>query len=158
MPCLTDTTVWVDNTPETLFKQVTRFCVRNMEVFTEEMACGSLKLQNSLYLPLEICRELLNVIQEEKIDVDDKITNIFADLQNTRLSQVKIKNSSLTDVGLSCLLGHNLRSLSLNNCTKLTTETLEILNGCSDNLISLSLVESYQIFPHSLSSELLDED
>jgi len=145
-------TIWGENSPESLLKLTTRYCIKHKEVFTEKLPCGSLKLLDNLYLPLEICESLFDICQEEHLDIDDNFTNIFADFQNSKLRQLAICNSSVTDNGMRCLLGHNLKKISITNCVKLTTQTLEFINECSHNLISLSVDNTFQIFPDYLST------
>ena len=128
----TKNTIWVSNTPESLLKLVTRFCIRNKEVFTEKLSCGSLKLIDGLYLPLEICESLFEICHNEHINIDDNFTNMFADNQNTKLRQLTIRDSTVTDNGMRCLLAHNLKKISITNCVKLTTQTLEFINESSE--------------------------
>jgi len=151
-------TIWGENSPESLLKLTTRFCIEHNEVFTEKLVCGSRKLLEGLYLPWEICEALFEICSENHIDIDDNFTNIFADFQNSKLRQLTISNSSVTDNGMRCLLGHNLKKISINNCVKLTTKTLEFINECSDNLLSLSLDNSFQIFPDYLSTANPDSE
>jgi len=151
-------TIWVENSPESLLKLATRYCIKNKEVFTEQLPCGSLKLLDSLYLPLEICESLFQICHEEHIDIDDNFTNIFADSQNSKLRQLTICNASVSDNGMRCLLAHSLKKISVTNCVKLTTQTLEFINECSDNLISISVDNTFQIFPDYLSTANPDSE
>ena len=141
-------TVWVPNSPESLLKLASRYCLKHKEVFTEQLSCGSLKLlDHNSYLPLEICESLFQICHEEHIDIDDKFANIFADSQNSRLRQLTVSDSSVTDNGMRCLLAHNLRKISITSCVHLTARTLEFINEYSDNLISLSVDNISQMFP-----------
>ena len=151
-------TVWAENSPETLLKLTTRFCLKQPRVFTDQLPCGSLKLKDGLYLPLEISEALFTVCQEERIDIDDNFTNIFADFLYTRLGHLAISNCSLSDQGMRCLLGHGLKVISINNCLKLSTNSLEFINDNSDSLMSLHVENCYQIFPDYLSSISQDSE
>ena len=149
-------TVWSENSPETLLKLATRHCLHHREVFTTMLPNGSYQLRAGLYLPVEICESLFHICEQEHYgrNIDDNFTNIFSDTQNTRLSQVSLEGSQLSDHGMNCLLGHSLRKISINNCDRLTTKTLENINENSDNLICLNIENSYKIFPDFLSSKL----
>ena len=151
-------TIWVPNSPESLLKLATRYCVKHKETFTEQLPCGSLKLIDGQYLPFEICESLFQICHEEHITIDDKFINIFADSQNSKLRQLTISDSSATDEGMRCLLTHNLQKISITNCVHLTTQTLEFLNECSENLISLSVDNTSQIFPDCLSTANPDSE
>lgn len=154
----TKKTIWVPNSPETLLKLATRYCISHKEVFTEQLPCGSLKLLDGLYLPLEICESLFQICHEEHIDIDDNFTNIFADSQNSKLRQLTISDASVSDNGMRCLLAHNLKKISITNCVHLTTQSLEFINECSDNLISISVDNTFQIFPDCLSTASPDSE
>jgi len=157
-------TIWVKNSPSTLLKLAMQYCLYHKEVFTDTLPCGSFKLKDGLYLPVEICELLFNICIEENIIIDDNFTNIFADNQSTRLSHLTLNKSRLTDQGLRCLAIHNLKKIYINNCPNLSTRGLENINDNSDNLISLH-VENCELFPDYLSDlsaapgeEEFDED
>ena len=134
------------NSPESLMRLASRYCLKHKEVFTEQLPCGSLKLlDDGLYLPREICESLFQICHEEHINIDDKFTNIFADTQNSKLRQLTVSDSSVTDNGMRCLLAHNLRKISITDCVHLTTKTMEFIKEYSDNLVSLS-VNAFQFY------------
>ena len=145
----TSRTIWMPNSPESLMKLATRYCIKHKEVFTEQAPCGSLKLLNGLHLPLEICESLFQICHEEHINIDDNFANIFADTQNTKLRQLTVSDSSITDNGMRCLLAHNLQKISITNCGNLTPRTWEFINESSDNLISISVDNAFLIFVDS---------
>ena len=131
-------TIWEPNSPESLLKLTTRYCLKHKEVFAEQLPCGSLRLLDGLYLPLEICESLLQICREEHINIDDNFTNIFADTQNSKLRQLTVSDSSVTDNGIRCLLSHNLQKISITSRDHLTPRTVEFINENSDNLISIT--------------------
>merc|ERR1719402_2081425 len=59
---------------------------------------------------------------------------------------------------MRCLLAHNLKKISITSCGHLTTQTLEFINECSDNLISVSVDNTFQIFPDSFSTANPDSE
>jgi hypothetical protein len=84
--------------------------------------------------------------------------------QMARLKQLHLAHCPLTDRGMRGLLGQQLRAVSLFNCDRLTGATLESINQTSDNLVSLSIVNTVyveqhqQIFPVFLDSDNPEED
>ena len=93
-----------------------------------------------MHLPVELCEQLLTICHQEGIAIDDDFANIFADFQNSRLKQLSLANSPVTDQGMRCLLGHNLKAISLVNCVRLSRTTLDSINESSDNLVSLAVI------------------
>jgi len=158
--------IWRPNTPDTLLDLTTRFCLHNPHVFTEKLACGSLVLQDNLHLPVELCEQFLKICHQEGKIIDDDFANIFSDFQNSRLKQLSLVNSTVSDIGMKCLLGHNLKTISLMNCSRLTSQTLESINETSDTLVSLSIVDLaniensslHQVFPEYLDTDYPEED
>jgi Zyg-11 family protein len=65
--------------------------------------------------------------------------NIFKDTSRTPLKFVSLRNSSITDNGMSVLLKHNLISLSLWYCDKITTASWSALINNGKELKSLEL-------------------
>jgi len=153
--------IWKENSPDTLLDLATRFCLQNNHVFTKKSPWGSLKLQENLHLPVELCEQLLRICQQEGITVDDKFANIFSDFQNSRLKQLYLTNCPVTDIGMKWFLGHSLKKISLHNCSSLSRVTLESINQYSDNLVGLSIVNTSdppvelcpQIFPMYLDTD-----
>ena len=141
----TSRTIWMPNSPESLLKLASRYCIKHKEVFTEQTPRGSLKLLNGLHLPLEICESLFQICHEEHINIDDNFTNIFADTQNSKLRQLTLSDSSVTDNGIRCLLSHNLQKISITSCDHLTPRTVEFINENSDNLISISIDDTFEV-------------
>ena len=151
-------TVWVDNTPSSLLKITIQYCLQHKDVFTDTLPCGSLRLKEGLCLPGEICEAFFDVCADDAVIIDDKFSNIFADCQNTRISHLTVSNSSISDQGFKLLAGHNLKKVVLNNCSNLTTRSLESINDYSDNLLSLQVDNTDNLFPDYLSDISGDEE
>ena len=151
-------TVWVENTPPTLLNLTIRHCLRHLDVFTVTLSNGSLKLRDGLYLPSELSEAFLRVSLEENINIDDKYANIFMDCQSSRISQISLRNSPISDEGFLNFVIHNLKKIYIETCQNLTTKSLESINDHSDNLLSLHLENSDKIFPDYLSDISGDED
>ena len=100
-----------------------------------------------LYLPADICDKIFKMIVEEGLDIDDHIAGVFSDTTRSRLRSVNVRDCSLTDVGLTCLLRHQLRDLDIHNCEGLSSKALEIINMFSDNLVNLNVGSSTHILP-----------
>lgn len=61
--------------------------------------------------------------QDLNQDIDDTFINIFRDTNRTPLKFVSLQNCSITDSGMETLLKHNLVSLSLWYCEKITVQS-----------------------------------
>ena len=153
----TQQTVWVENSPESLLKLASRFCLKHPRVFTDKFPCGSLKPKDWLCLPQEISETMITVCREEGIDIDDNLIDILRDYVFPRLEHLAINNCSMSDQGMRCLLGHGLRVISINNCQWLSTDSLEFINDNSNNLVSLH-VDPGTIFPDCLFISQDSED
>jgi len=143
-------TIWVENTPPSLFKLSIQFCIQHKPLFADLNATGEFKLKEGLYFPVEICEALFDTCNDENLPVEDNFINIFGDTGSTRLNQISLKDSCLTDQGFNNIAVHNLKKIFLHNCYNLTTTSLEYINEHSDNLVSLH-VEHSDIFPDYLS-------
>jgi len=156
--------VWRENSPDSLLDLATRFCLHHQHVFTHQLPSGALALQDQLHLPVELCEQLLRICHQEEVTISDAFAHIFKDLQNSRLRQLFLYDSPLTDRGLRSLLGHGLKTVVLFNCQNLTGDTLECINEWSDNLVTLSIVNTVeleqhqQVFPPFLDSDYPDDD
>lgn len=143
-------TIWEVNSPDSLLDLSARFCVLNTQTFTKLRKDGHLELQDGMHLPAEIGEKLFHISQEEGIDLNDKFAHIFKDTQTSRVRQLSVRDSSLTDNGMQYLVGHNLRELDIHNCAGLTVQTLHNINRHSDHLHSLCIGNSVQILPDYL--------
>lgn len=72
-------------------------------------------------------------------DITDKFARIFSDKQRTPLKHVTLRNCTITDAGMSILLQHDLVSLSLWYCDRITTASWHTLNEHGTNLRFLEL-------------------
>ena len=97
---------------------------------------------------MELCEQLLRICHQEEVTISDAFAHIFKDLQNSRLCQLFLYDSPLTDRGLRSLLGHGLKTVVLFNCQNLTGDTLECINEWSDNLVTLSIVNTVELEQH----------
>jgi len=143
-------TIWEINSPDSLVDIAARFCVLHTQTFTQSRRDGNLELQDGMHLPAEICEKLFHISQEEGIDLNDKFAHIFKDTETTRVRQISVRDSSLSDKGMRHLVKHNLRELDLHNCAGLTVQTLHNINRNSDHLHSLCIGNSVQILPDYL--------
>ena len=150
--------IWVENTPPSLLNLSIEHCLRHLDVITDSLPSGARKLKEGLYLPLEISEAFLRVALEENIKIDDKFTHIFLDNQSSRISQITIRNSPVSDEGFLNFVIHNLKKIYIDSCQNLTTKSLESINDHSDNLLSLHVENSDKIFPDYLSDISGDED
>ena len=149
--------IWVDNSPESLFKLSAKFCLSNPDILSETTTEGRRRLRDGLYLPVEISEALFQICQEESI-IDNSFCSIFDDTGRTKLSQLIIHNGvSLTNPYFQDLLRHNLKKISLNNCRHLNNTSLESINEFSDNLLSLFVDNTENLFPDHLCMQPDDD-
>ena len=73
------------------------------------LSSTQLALIPDLHLPTEICEKFFDMLQEEGHDIEDMTASAFSDTTTSRLRNVSVRNTSITDEGLLCLLRHNLR-------------------------------------------------
>lgn len=81
----------------------------------------------------------LQFYQNSSLDINDNFINIFKDTSRTPLKFVSLRNSSITDDGMSHLLQHKLISLSLWYCDKITNASWPHLIANGGELKSLEL-------------------
>jgi len=168
------TTVWEDNSPESLFILASKCILANPGVLfriveeDEPMQDDFHKPQaffdqvhDGIVLPLEICEHLLQTMVAEGLDIDDRVAKAFSDPYRSKLRRLELRNTNITNEGFCLLAKHNLRELRLNNCLYLTDEILSELNSHSDNLVELSIEPAAGVLPAylpSLKDDLDDED
>ena len=106
-------TIWLENSPESLFKLSVKFCLKNRQLYTEIAdVTQEVKLREGLYFPLEISEALFEACQEEGSNIDDDFSTVFADTSSTKLSQLNIHAGNLYNHSLRGLLKHNLKKIS----------------------------------------------
>ena len=111
------------------------------------LSSTQLALIPDLHLPTEICEKFFDMLQEEGLDIEDMTASAFSDTTTSRLRNVSVRGTSITDEGLMCLLRHNLKSLDVSNCEGITRQSLENINSHSEQLANLSVGLSSHILP-----------
>lgn len=145
---------WEDNSPEPLLDICGKYVIGHPETFCiMHQHSGLWFLRPGTALPTELCEKLISLWQDKDPEaLDDRFINIFRDLTNTRLKRVNLRNSSVSDDGLSVLLTHNLIELDISNCSKLSERTLDNINKYCDNLMTLVIGKTKDILPSSVLS------
>ncbi|XP_014244618.1 protein zer-1 homolog [Cimex lectularius] len=139
------------NEPDSLLSQCFKFVVRNLDsVFVRDPASNGYELVPGQAFPREICEELIRVHQQVGLQVNDKFVRLFRDLANTKLLHVRLRNSNITDDGLSTLLKHRLVELDIAKCHVITDASLNELNLYGERLESLSIGAGVQLLPDTL--------
>lgn len=168
------TTVWEDNSPETLFIIASKCILANPGVlfrivedeepmhedFHKPQAFFD-QVHDGIVLPLEICDHLLQTMVAEGLDIDDRVAKAFSDPYRSKLRRLDLKNTNITNSGFNHLVKHNLRELRMHNCLYLTDDILSELNSHSHNLVELSIEPAAGVLPAylpSLKDDLEDED
>ncbi|XP_050688966.1 protein zer-1 homolog [Eriocheir sinensis] len=145
---------WEDNSPEPLLDICGKYVIGHPETFcVKHQYSGLWFLRPGTALPTELCEKLISLWQDKDPEaLDDRFINIFRDLTNTRLKRVNLRNSSVSDDGLSVLLAHNLIELDISNCSKLSERTLDNINKYCDSLMTLVIGKTKDILPSSVLS------
>ena len=90
--------LWEANSPPSLLDTVSRLCLRRLDILTEadedEEGGGRRRLKADVFLPAEICENLIAAAAEEDLDVfSDSMVNIFrpgqANLRNIAIQEQK---------------------------------------------------------------------
>ncbi|XP_026472169.1 protein zer-1 homolog [Ctenocephalides felis] len=137
--------------PESLYDITLKYVVENIDILYEEYLNYDdkidLRLRKDFSLPRELCERLIEYHNDYGYETNDKFAKLFTHLENTKLKHVTLRNSMMTDSGLQYILNHDLVSLQLSNCTKLTSQTLSNINLHSKNLTCLSFGNDTSIIP-----------
>lgn len=105
------------------------------------------------FIPNEICDRFLLYHQDCNKDIDDNFITVFHNTIRTPLKFVSLRNCSISDEGMEKLLQHNLISLSLWYCNKITVNSWSKLVENSCQLKSLELGRHVDILKHSEPNE-----
>lgn len=128
-----------DSAPESLYELAMNFIVHNLgSISMIDPITQRRKLKDGIILPAEICESLLQTYQRTR-RINDDILNIFHDRSRSRLEDIKLRNSSITDEGFKGLLEHKPARLELTRCEHLSHAALDLINRNSDKLVSLSI-------------------
>lgn len=156
-----------ERSPDTLFDICTRYCVENFKLlcsvpppapgsshgfgndddYDDDEDYHMLEPMDGLTLPSEICNKLMEAYQMYVGEVDDRFAYFFRNVNKTKLTSVRIRNSSITDYGLLCLLRHDLHVLSIEGCRKLTHKSFINLLKHAVNLRRLTIGPRVSICP-----------
>lgn len=143
---------WEENSPEPLLDICGKYVIAHPETFcVMHQYSGLWFLRPGIALPTELCEKLISLWQDKDPEaLDYRFINIFRDLANTRLKRVTLRNSKVSDDGLSVLLAHNLIELDISNCCELSERTLENINKYGDSLLTLVIGKTNNILPSSV--------
>ncbi|XP_055944753.1 protein zer-1 homolog [Argiope bruennichi] len=154
-------TVWVENSADSLLDIAIRFCVKNPRAFCQyNPREGGYELREGLSLPEEICERMLAVCKIELKEGDfESLIKLFKDTNRTRLRQVDLSNSRVTDKTLEILANHKITELDISGCKQLTQAALDSIAKLWDGLQSLIIGSSSHIFEErtSKTSEIQDD-
>lgn len=143
-------TVWQDNSPDSLLDLVIKFCVQSPHTFCNYISeTCEYELREGLSLPEEICERILCMCCELNRTIDDKLLTLFKDSSRTRLRRVKLRSAHITDASMEIISKHNITELDISNCTRLTARTRKLVSKVSRSLLSLIVGNSVGIFSSS---------
>lgn len=145
----------MENVPESLLRMCIKSLANNMSKFCSETPNGFM-LHEGLTLSRQMCEEFIECFQNNNYELTDSIANLFNDITRTTLRSVHIRNSTkITDNGLKYLLQHNLDSLSITNCPKITYKGYTNIFERDSKLWSISIRPDEKITPYYDSSSCL---
>lgn len=113
---------------------------------------------NYNFLLFFVSRRFLQFYQNNSMDVDDNLINILKQPDRTPLKYASLRNSSMTDEGLKCLLQHKLISLSLWYCDKITHESWQNLLQCGEELRNLEIGKQVNLLRHREPNDRIPMD
>uniref|UniRef100_A0A182NIL8 Protein zer-1 homolog n=1 Tax=Anopheles dirus TaxID=7168 RepID=A0A182NIL8_9DIPT len=109
--------------------------------------------QTSLDFLDQLSAMFLRYQQDCGQDINDRFIQIFRDTEKTPLRHVSLRNSTITNEGMRILLRHQLNSLSMWYCNKITTASWNILIEHCRQLRSLELGRFVDMLKHSEPNE-----
>ncbi|KAM6193029.1 protein zer-1 homolog isoform 1-T2 [Sarcoramphus papa] len=140
------------DSPESLMTLCTDYCLRNLEgTLCYLLDNETLRLHPDIFLPSEICDELVNeyveLVKTDSIfEPHESFFTLFSDPRSTRLARIHLREQIVQDQDLEAIRKQDLVELYLTNCEKLTAKSLQTLVSFSHTLISLSLFGCCNIF------------
>lgn len=147
-----------ERVPDSLFCLALKYVARNLDTLCTETPEGY-TLHDGVALPSEICEPFIETYQNNGGEIFDCFAHLFEDVTKTNLRSIHIRNSSISDDGLECLLRHNLYDIILTNCQNLTHRTYRNIFKYAKNLRSLTIGPNVQITPYNkLNDSSLDLD
>lgn len=122
--------------------------INNLDTVCEfEPGSQYLRLKPHITLPVEISEKLLNARLNKGLQLDSQFMYLFSNVKTTRLKRVKLRNTDVDDAGMKVLLHHRLMELELSSNRALTANTLRNITAFGGELISLTLIDSLELFP-----------
>ncbi|XP_058121432.1 protein zer-1 homolog [Anopheles ziemanni] len=144
----------MDEELPTLLETTIRFLAKNLDVMCNtDPVTHQLELKDDVIIPNEICDRFLRYQQDCGQDINDRFIQIFRDTEKTPLRNVSLRNSTITNEGMRILLRHQLNSLSMWYCNKITTASWNILIEHCRQLRSLELGRFVDMLKHSEPNE-----
>ncbi|XP_050073935.1 protein zer-1 homolog [Anopheles maculipalpis] len=144
----------MDEELPTLLETSIRYLAKNLHVICNtDPVTHQLELKDDVVVPNEICDRFLRYQQDCGQDINDRLIQIFRDTEKTPLRHVSLRNSTITNEGMRILLRHQLNSLSMWYCNKITTASWNILIEHCRQLRSLELGRFVDMLKHSEPNE-----
>ncbi|KFM75185.1 hypothetical protein X975_10634, partial [Stegodyphus mimosarum] len=153
--------VWVDNSPDSLFDITIRYCIKNPITFCRYLPWpAEYQLHEGLSLPEEICERMLLLSKTELNEESfKKFIRIFKDNNRTRIRRVDLSDSGIEDISMEIVGEHPVSELNISDCQRLSRLSLNYIAKLKDSLISLNIGSSIQILnDEDLSQIPGDED
>lgn len=134
--------------PPTLLDLCFDTVINNLNTICEcDPITQNLRLKEHVSLPVEISERLLNARLNKGLHLNSKFMYIFSNLKATRLKRVKLRNTDVDDAGMKVLLQHRLVELEISGNRALTANTLRNITAFGSELVSLTIIDSLELFP-----------
>ncbi|KAL5290316.1 ZER1.2 family protein [Megaselia abdita] len=131
------------------FKSLQHFCIDFLYKNIQDQDYKPI-LHNGVLLPSDVCDKFLDYFQFPcNGEINDSLLEIFENTLKTPLKYVHLRNSTISNHGLSKLLNHRLMSLSLWYCRNLTSDASRLLTMFGENLRNLELGLNVKLLKHS---------
>lgn len=126
-----------DSSPESLLDLCLEYITINLNSYTEPDVCrGCWKFKDGIVLPAEVCERFLKVYQR-KHRTNDFVASLFRNQYQTRLEEIRLRNSRMTLDGIRFMLEHKPTKIELMQCEFLSQAWLELISNNSENLVTL---------------------
>ncbi|XP_034938971.1 protein zer-1 homolog [Chelonus insularis] len=141
--------------PESLADLCFKTICNNLDIISYKNNNEYRVLAKGLVFPSEICDKMIEFAHKsDNVEVNDFFFYIFSDIFSTRLRNVKVSHSSITDISIKKITRHQPVHLAINDCGNLTRLSIEFINQGSKNLTSLSIRGCPNIHAHDLTNYL----
>ena len=138
---------WPENSADSLWEICLGYCASNLErtVCDYDKTRDSYELKPHVTLSQTLSDEILRAVVDLGVPFNRKTLNIFHDTTRTSLKHGNLDGIDLTDDDVETILRHQPVELNVSSAD-LTSRTVRTINHYGQNLVSLQLGHSTDIF------------